>query len=374
MPGIYLHIPYCRKACHYCDFHFSTNLKNKTAMVDAIVQELHIRKDYFQREEIKTIYFGGGTPSLLEENELQKILETIHQLFSVNSSAEITMECNPEDLSTEKLEFLKQAGINRLSIGIQTFNNEILQFLNRAHDADEAINAVKNAKILGFENITIDLMYALPNSTLKTLQHDLELATSLDVPHISAYCFTLEEKTVFGKWEKKKIILKNSDETEQAHYHLLTSHLKTNGYEQYEISNFARNERYSKHNSAYWMGELYLGIGPGSHSFDGTNRAWNISNNAIYIEKLNAGLLALETEILSNKDRINEAILIQLRTKWGLDLSKIKEELGYDLFAEKKAIIEKLSTNRLIEIKDSKMYLTEEGKLLADGIVVELML
>ena len=334
-------------------------------MVDAIVQELHIRKDYFHGEEIKTIYLGGGTPSLLEENELQKILATIHQLFSVNSSAEITMECNPEDLSIEKLQFLKQTGINRLSIGIQTFNNEILHFLNRAHDADEAINAVKNAKSIGFENITIDLMYALPNSSLQTLQHDLELATSLDVPHISAYCFTLEEKTVFGKWEKKKIILKNSDETEQVHYHLLTSHLK--------ISNFARNEHYSKHNSAYWMGEQYLGIGPGSHSFDGTNRAWNISNNTLYIEKLNAGLLALETETLSNKDRINEAILIQLRTKWGLNLSKIKEELGYDLLAEKKSIIEKLSTNRLIEITNSKMYLTEEGKLLADGIVVELM-
>jgi len=342
-------------------------------MVQAIVRELHERKDYFQNKTVETIYFGGGTPSLLSDNELSLILDAVFQIYKVDTQAEITIECNPEDLNSLKLEFLKSKGINRLSIGIQTFDNTILKYLNRVHDSEQAVNAVKIAQSLGFVNITVDLMYALPYSNLGILQKDLETAVSLNVPHISAYCFTLEEKTAFGKMVKQIKLLKNEDIVEQEHYELLRKYLEINGYEQYEISNYAREGQYSRHNSAYWFGKHYLGIGPGAHSFNGIERQWNISNNPLYIQKVLKGDKAFETETLSPADKFNEGILTQLRTKWGVNAELLKVSSNADLFKIKHNEILKLKTSGLINQTETHLYLTEKGKLLADGIVTELM-
>ncbi len=374
MFGIYIHIPFCRKACHYCDFHFSTNLSNKTEMVLAIVHELHQRKDFFYNKSVETIYLGGGTPSILSDSELSLIMETIHLEYNVNPEAEVTIECNPEDITLEKLSHFKNLGINRLSIGIQTFNNDVLQFLNRSHSSEQADLAVKLSQDLGFDNITVDLMYALPGSNLDILQSDLDKTTSLEVPHISAYCFTLEEKTVFGKMAKQNKLQKNEDSMEQFHYEKLHKHLINIGYEQYEISNFAQNEKYSRHNTAYWFGRSYLGIGPGAHSFNGRSRQWNISNNALYIQKTMQNDMAFEIEILTKNDIFNEGILTSLRTKWGIDVKKLFQQSNIDLFKEKhKEIVNKKNSGLLYQT-ESNLFLTEKGKLLADAIIVDLMI
>ncbi|MBC7389734.1 MAG: radical SAM family heme chaperone HemW [Opitutaceae bacterium] len=374
MFGIYIHIPFCRQACHYCDFHFSTNLSNKTEMVKAIVHELNQKKDFYFGKTVETIYLGGGTPSLLSEIELASILETIYKEYKVNPEAEITIECNPEDISFKKLSYFKKSGVNRLSIGIQTFNDKVLHFLNRSHSSQQADLAVKLSQDLGFDNITVDIMYALPGSNLDILQTDLDKIILLGIPHISAYCFTLEEKTVFGKMVKQNKLLKNEDSIEQSHYENLHKHLSSNGYEQYEISNFARNEKYSRHNSAYWFGRPYLGIGPGAHTFNGSERQWNISNNALYIQKTMVNENAFEIETLSKSDIYNEGLLTQLRTKWGVNAKSLLQQSEIDLFSEKQKEIEKLIINNMVYKTDSHLFLTEKGKLLADGIVVDLMI
>jgi oxygen-independent coproporphyrinogen-3 oxidase len=343
-------------------------------MVQAIVHELELRKDYFNSKEVNTIYFGGGTPSLLSESELGFLLEHIHRLFSIASQAEITIECNPEDLSKDKLTSLNTLYFNRLSIGIQTFNDNILKYTNRIHTGAEARQAVLNAQEKGFENITLDLMYALPQGTMETLQHDLETLVSLNVPHLSAYCFTLEEKTVFGTWAKQKKLDKHGDDWEQENYLQVQKYLTQHSYEQYEISNFARKGRYSRHNSSYWLGEHYLGIGPGAHSYNGTERQWNMRNNALYIQKLKHNQLAYESELLSQKEQLNELLLVQLRTKWGLNLDNIKSRFGFDFMDVRKKEIHKLLKNNLLQTENNVLFLTEKGKLLADAITVDLML
>ena len=355
-------------------------------MVKAIVHELDLRKDYFRggptldhisspntRSQINTVYFGGGTPSLLSREELAMILEATNKNFGLANVVEQTIECNPEDLSIQKLVLFKELGFNRLSIGIQTFQDSILQYINRAHNASQARNAVKWAKEVGFENITVDLIYALPNATAETLLRDIEETMQLEIPHISAYCLTVEEKTVFGKWEKQKKLKNKDEDFEKAQYLLLTETLALNGYEQYEISNFSRGEKYSQHNSAYWFGHHYLGIGPGAHSFNGRERQWNISNNAEYIDKIGINTLPMESELLSNADRINETLLTQLRTKWGVDLSKIKSDLSYDLSTQKAKEIALFLRNGWVKQQGTVLTLTIEGKLLGDKIVAELM-
>ena len=343
-------------------------------MVQAIVHELELRKDYFNSKEVNTIYFGGGTPSLLSESELGFLLENIHRLFPIASQAEITIECNPEDLSKKKINSLNTLHFNRLSIGIQTFNDGILKYTNRIHTGAEACQAVLDAQEKGFENITLDLMYALPKGTMETLQQDLDTLVSLNVPHLSAYCFTLEEKTVFGTWAKQKKLDKHGDDWEQKNYLQVQKHLTQHGYEQYEISNFARNGRYSRHNSSYWLGEHYLGIGPGAHSYNGTERQWNMRNNALYIQKLEKLTLAYESELLGQKEQLNELLLVQLRTKWGLNLDNIKSRFGFDFMDARKKEIHKLLKSNLLQLENNILYLTEKGKLLADAITVDLML
>ena len=343
-------------------------------MVQAIVHELIQKKDFYFNENVETIYFGGGTPSLLSNFDLSLIMDTIYKEYKVNPEAEITIECNPEDISIEKLSHFKNIGINRLSIGIQTFNNEVLRFLNRSHTSEQADLAVKLSKDLGFVNITIDLMYALPGSNLDILHTDLEKAISLEIEHISAYCFTLEEKTAFGKMVKQNKLLKNEDSVEQLHYEKLHKHLTDNGFEQYEISNFARNEKYSKHNTAYWLGRPYLGIGPGAHSFNESQRQWNISNNAAYIQKIMMNDIAFEIETLTKNDIFNEGIMIHLRTKWGINSKLLFQQSEIDLFSAKQKEIEKLIVHGMVYKTDDHLFLTEKGKLLADGIIVELMI
>lgn len=350
-------------------------------MVEAIVRELELRKDYFhtQRSDnthpstINTVYFGGGTPSLLSREELKAILNAAQKSFYLGNVLEQTIECNPEDLSFEKLKTLKELGFNRLSIGIQTFQEPILQYINRAHTADQAKKSVTLAKELGFENITVDLIYALPGATAETLLMDIEETLRLEVPHISAYCFTVEEKTVFGKWQRQKKLHVQGDDFEREQYLLLTQTLARNGYEQYEISNFAKVGNYSQHNSAYWLGHHYLGIGPGAHSYDGKERQWNISNNSVYIESLSQNNLPSESEKLSNTNKINEALLTRLRTKWGVDLHQLKQDFDCDLAVLKANTIALLLEKNYIQLQENALLLTNEGKLLGDKIVAELM-
>lgn len=420
---IYIHIPFCKQACHYCDFHFSTNLKQKQAFLCALDKEIDLQKEFFStavfpnsekntpllvssratNQKIKTIYFGGGTPSILEISELKSILEKIKSTFLVDSTAEITLEANPDDLtSLEFLQQLKEIGFNRLSIGIQSFEESFLKFMNRAHNADEAKNCVKLAQKAGFENISIDLIYGvqLPNQQSNNLIHqidntinnfenqseglisdshhfwqkDLEFALSLNVPHISAYCLTIEPKTQFGNSLKKGKIKPIDEEFAAQQFEILTETLKENGYIHYEISNFAKPNQFSKHNTAYWQDEPYLGLGASAHSYDGKNRFMNVANNRNYVESLEKNILPQILDELSENDRINEYFLTSLRTIWGIDLDHLLKKYNYNLLENQSKTISKLIDNQMIELKNDKIILTEKGKLFADGIASDLFL
>lgn len=372
MAGIYIHIPFCKQACHYCDFHFSTNTSRKTEMVQAIVRELQLQKDYLGDELVNTIYFGGGTPSLLSEAELQLLLETLYQHFSITEHAELTLEANPDDLHADKLKMLYKAGINRLSIGIQSFYEPHLKFLNRAHNAMEASRCVQLAQDSGFNNISIDLIYAIPSENHQIWENDLARAIALQPQHISSYCLTIEEKTVFGNWLRKGKLNEVGENYAAEQFEMLLSTLKANGYEQYEISNFCLPDFHSHHNSNYWCREPYLGAGPGAHSYDGQSRQFNISNNSIYLKSLAEDEIPAEQEMLSPQDQINEYIMTGLRTKWGCDLQKIKDEYNYDLFLKNKSYLNNLLAEGKISMQDQHLILTDSGKLLADRIASDL--
>ncbi|MDF9794762.1 oxygen-independent coproporphyrinogen-3 oxidase [Catalinimonas alkaloidigena] len=374
MAGIYIHIPFCKQACHYCDFHFSTNTSRKTEMVQAIIRELQLQKDYLGGELVNTIYFGGGTPSLLSASELSQLLKSLDQLFPITDKAEITLEANPDDLNADKLKILKTAGINRLSIGIQSFHEPHLKFLNRAHNANEASNCVQFAQDVGFDNISIDLIYAIPAKDHAIWESDLAKAIALQVQHISSYCLTIEEKTVFGNWLRKGKLKEVEDNYAAEQFEMLLSTLKTNGYEQYEISNFCLPDFYSRHNSNYWRKEPYLGVGPGAHSYNGQHRQFNISNNNLYLKALTEEKIPAEQDILALHDQINEYIMTGLRTKWGCDLRKIKEEYKYDLYQENKIYLDQLLADGKILMQDQYLILTDSGKLLADRIASDLFI
>ncbi|MEK6481458.1 radical SAM family heme chaperone HemW [Catalinimonas sp. 4WD22] len=372
MAGIYIHIPFCKQACHYCDFHFSTNTSRKTEMVQAIVRELQLQKNYLGSEPVNTIYFGGGTPSLLSEAELQLLLETLYQHFSITEHAELTLEANPDDLNTDKLKMLHKAGANRLSIGIQSFHEPHLKFLNRAHNAVEASNCVQLAQDVGFDNISIDLIYAIPSENHQIWESDLAKAIALQPQHISSYCLTIEEKTVFGNWLRKGKLSEVGENYAAEQFEMLLSSLKADGYEQYEISNFCLPDFHSRHNSNYWCREPYLGVGPGAHSYNRQSRQFNISNNSIYLKSLAEDEIPAEQEMLSPQDQINEYIMTGLRTKWGCDLQKIKDEYNYDLFLENKNYLNNLLAEGKISMQDQHLILTDSGKLLADRIASDL--
>jgi oxygen-independent coproporphyrinogen-3 oxidase len=372
MAGIYIHIPFCKQACYYCDFHFSTNQEKKAEMVQAINTELSLQKNYLESEPVQTIYFGGGTPSLLTREELEAILNGIYTHFQVAEMPEITLEANPDDLSTAKFRALRESGVNRLSIGIQSFDDTVLQFLNRAHDAASSYRCVEEARNNGFDNISIDLIYSIPGQDDATWLKNIQKALALHPEHISSYSLTIEEKTAFGRWAAQGKLKGVEDEISAGQLELLVESLEQAGYEQYEVSNFARPGFISRHNSSYWREQKYLGVGPSAHSFNGISRQYNIPQNHTYLQSLAAGKLPSTVEMLSREDKINDYLLTRLRTSWGADLKKLKEELAYDLFSIHRQYLDSLRLQGFAYIENDVLVLSRTGKLLADKISSDL--
>lgn len=374
MAGIYLHIPFCRQACYYCDFHFSTNSEIKGALVSAMGEEISLQRNYLGGDSLRTIYFGGGTPSLLDPKELESLLEAIFKTHRVVEGAEITLECNPDDLTRTKLADFRALGINRLSIGIQSFDNDVLHYLNRVHEATTAIRSVDDARKAGFENISIDLIYAIPGMSSESWRENLTQAVGLQTQHISAYTLTIEEKTTFGNWLSKGKLKPVDEALAAEQQELLMDILPKAGYMQYEISNFAKPDFESRHNQGYWKGDKYLGIGPSAHSFDKTSRQHNISNNHLYVRSIREHRIPYETEVLKRSDQINEYILTALRTDRGCDLDALKQNFNYDLLGRHAAYIRELESHNLVSLQHSRLTLTHAGRLLADKISSDLFL
>ena len=370
MAGIYIHIPFCKQKCTYCDFHFSTSYQSYyDSMIACLQKELIARKDELENQVIETIYFGGGTPSLLNVAELEKLIQTVNEEYNCAENLECTLEANPDDITLQEVEAWKSAGINRLSIGIQSFDPEDLLWMNRAHSADEGLNCIRLAQQAGIENISLDLIYGLPNMANDRWMKQINQAIELNVTHISAYCLTVEEKTALHQLVKKKQIQPASNEQQSEQFDLLISTLKNAGFEHYEISNFAKPGFISKHNSNYWKGIHYLGIGPSAHSFDGKARSWNIANNQQYIRLINASEIVFEKEILSLKDQFNELLLIGLRTSWGVDMTALQEKLTFS--EEFKRNLSDFQSKDWLKIVDNQIILTDEGKHWADFIAQE---
>lgn len=371
MAGIYIHIPFCKQKCSYCDFHFSTNLQHKPNLIQAINKELEIRKNEISTP-LETIYFGGGTPSILSEIELESIFETIYKNYSTKNLKEITLEANPDDLNKEKLNFLKSTPINRFSIGVQSFFEEDLKLMNRAHNAQEAETSIKLAQDFGFENITIDLIYGSTTTTNEMWKQNLQKAIELNVPHISSYALTVEEKTILDHQIKKGITKPVDEDRQNEQFQLLVDTLTSNDFIQYEISNFGKEDYFSLHNSNYWKGIHYLGIGPSAHSYNGKTRAWNIANNSKYIQAINENNLPQEIEVLNEVEKFNEMIMIGLRTIYGIDLNRINSEFSQPLVNSFHQELNQLINENLVEKKENKIILKPEAKFFADGIASRL--
>tara|TARA_R110002096_G_scaffold115365_2_gene249907 strand:+ start:126007 stop:127131 length:1125 start_codon:yes stop_codon:yes gene_type:complete len=369
--GLYIHIPFCKKACIYCDFHFSTSLKYKQEMVDAICKELKMRKEFLNNKPLKSIYFGGGTPSLMEKNDLDQIFDAIHHNFSVDTEAEITLEANPDDLTTDKLKSLSASLINRLSIGVQSFRDEDLILMNRSHNSQQAEKCISQAQDLGLENISIDLIYAQPNMSNRVWKEQLQKAISLNVNHISSYALTVEPKTVLAYKIKTGEIKELNDETAFDQFSILVDELSQAGYDHYEVSNFSKNGRRAVHNSSYWKGDPYLGVGPSAHSFCPGLRSWNISNNALYLKGIESGEMAMESENLSLQDQFNEWLMISLRTMEGLDRNVL--ELQFQDFKNhfQTELIPLLSLGKLEENGD-RIFIPRAWRFHSDGIASSL--
>jgi len=366
MSGIYIHIPFCKQACNYCNFHFATSLLKKDVLLDAICKEIALTaKD--QDWRVNTIYFGGGTPSLLDRGEVDAILQSVRSFYEVDAHAEITLEANPDDITAEKLQGWKGIGINRLSIGVQSFFEEDLQWMNRAHNAGQARNGLELA-LQHFDNVTIDLIYGTPGLTNEKWRQNVATAIALGVPHLSCYALTVEPKTPLDKLirlHKKEEV--NAD-VQSEQFLLLMDWASEAGYEHYEISNFAKPGFRSRHNASYWQGKPYVGIGPSAHSFNGAERRWNIANNQRYIDGLERGVLPFEKEVLTPVQKLNESIMISLRTMEGLDLGKMSQE-------EKGAVVkaaQKYIKQQLVLHENDVLRLTNEGRLYADGIAADL--
>lgn len=342
--------------------------------MEALSKEISLQSQFLNSDPIETIYFGGGTPSLLDDSEMAKIWLSLHQHLDLGGLAEVTLEANPDDLHPAKLESLRASGINRLSIGVQSFHDPHLQFMNRSHLGHEAVESIENARRAGFDNISIDLIYAIPYPTHEVWIQDLDRALELYPEHISAYCLTIEDKTAFGKWQKTGK-LKPVDESFAAdQFEILIETLEARGFDQYEISNFARDGCYSKHNTSYWQQKKYLGIGPSAHSFNGSWRQYNVSNNTLYVKAIKEGVVPFEREELSDSDRFNEYLLTSIRTKWGTNLSFGLREFGVDIEKLNAEELDLLQKERLLFVSDSTLYLTKKGKLLADEITSRLMI
>jgi oxygen-independent coproporphyrinogen-3 oxidase len=371
LAGIYLHIPFCKQACAYCNFHFSTSLRFKDDLTQALAREIELEREYLGGESIETIYFGGGTPSLLPIADCRLLLATIHKNFRVAANAEITLEANPDDITTEKLQGWKDVGINRLSIGVQSFFEEELKWMNRAHDSRQAFNSLELA-VGAFDNITMDLIYGSPLLTDDMWQQNVERATGFGIPHLSCYALTVEEKTPLQKLIRTSKSAAVDADKQARQFLLLMQWLKEKGYEHYEVSNFAKPGLRSRHNSSYWKGAKYLGLGPSAHSFNGAERRWNVANNNIYLRSIKEGLPQRETELLSVNNRLNETIMISLRTMEGLDLERIEKEFGPSERNRIQQDLQKFVNSGLVRLHHSMAQLTEEGMLMADGIAADL--
>jgi len=385
LAGIYIHIPFCRQACFYCNFHFSTSGAYKKEMCECLVKEIILRQDSLKQnkpdgftilssadEKIETIYFGGGTPSLLAESEIGDILDAIQKNYHVDDNAEITLEANPDDINSEKLLAWKKSGINRLSIGIQSFVDRDLIWMNRAHNAEQALKSIVLAKDAGFDNFSIDLIFGTPGLPDDEWQKNIAMAVDLDIPHISSYALTVEPKTALQKMIELKKKENTDNEAQARQFVILMNTLRKAGYEHYEISNFAKPGYRSRHNSSYWKGEKYIGIGPSAHSFNGNERSWNKANNMIYIKSVQQNIIPFEKEILTETQKLNEYVMTSLRTMEGMDL---------DFIEKKFSVNEKNTIQNLLHSKIKKEYLlqqknrvilTDEGKLFADLISVTL--
>jgi oxygen-independent coproporphyrinogen-3 oxidase len=381
LSGIYLHIPFCKQACHYCDFHFSTSLAKKEDLVKAIAKELVLRKKEIPAP-VETIYFGGGTPSLLSVTELQFLISTIYETYDVIDEPEITLEANPDDLipllssenTTETIfEQYRSIGINRLSIGIQSFYEDDLKLMNRAHNAEEATKCLSEATRF-FDNITIDLIYGIPHMSNEKWVSNIEKALSFGINHISSYALTVESKTALENFIKKGVIEAPKDDVTHEHFQLLVATLKANEFIHYELSNFGKPHYFSKHNTSYWLGKPYLGVGPSAHSFSGTERAWNVANNTQYIKNIQNDILPITREILTVNDRFNEYIMTGLRTIYGVALDKIQAEFGQAVYQQLLKSSEKHINQGVLIIKNNTLLTTDSGKFLCDGIASDLFI
>lgn len=375
LSGIYIHIPFCRQACHYCNFHFSTSLKYKDELIAALLKEIELTKTaetITGKEYCETIYFGGGTPSILEHNDITMIFDALQTKFSIAPNAEITFEANPDDIKPAKLNFWKQAGINRLSVGIQSFLEKELLWMNRAHTAADALRCLDEITDAGFTNFSIDLIYGSPLLSNEEWLNNIEKVIKKKIPHISCYALTVEPKTALDKMidQKKKVPVNAETQAEQ--FLLLMDRMKLAGYEHYEISNFALPGMRSKHNSSYWQGKNYYGFGPSAHAYDGKRRKWNVANNALYIKALQKNEIPFEEELLSETQKINEYIMTSLRTVEGLSLENVSNNFGKQytdaLQKNSKRYIDSLKLENI----NSNLILTREGKLFADGIAADL--
>ena len=371
MSGIYIHIPFCKNACHYCDFHFSTSLQKMPDMVQAIEKEILLQQNYLS-DTINTLYFGGGTPSLLQKQDLNKLITLLTENFRIADTAEITLESNPDDITQEKADEWREAGINRVSIGIQSFFEADLRWMNRAHTAEQAKNCIEWVRGSGFENITIDLIYGSPGLTDEMWKQNIETALLFGIPHLSCYALTVEPKTALAKMIAAKKTDPVDPEKQARHFTILTSTLEEAGFEHYEISNFAKPGFRSKHNSAYWQGAHYLGLGPSAHSFNGVSRQWNIANNSLYIQSLLQGIVPFEKETLTKTQQLNEYIMTGLRTMEGVSINRIAEQWGQmiaDSILHQAA--QYLEQGQMV-YRNPFLQLTLSGKFLADGIAADL--
>ena len=375
MSGIYIHIPFCKQACHYCDFHFSTSMKKKDEMVLALAKEIEMRKSEFQDDPefsgVETIYFGGGTPSILEISDLKLLIDAVYSSYKVIENPEITVEANPDDLSKERIIELSNNRINRLSIGIQSFFEDDLKMMNRAHNSENAIECLKLATHY-FDNITIDLIYGIPEMSNEKWLQNIETALSFNIPHISSYALTVEPKTALHNFIQKGIIPQPDDELASTHFNLLVEKLEKNGFIHYELSNFGKENYFSKNNSSYWLGKKYIGIGPSAHSYDGISRSWNVSNNSLYLKSIQENQLPSETEILTKTDKYNEYVMTGLRTIWGISLDRIETEFGLKYLDYLKTQAQKFIIDELLFVENKILKPTKKGKFLSDGIASDL--
>ena len=372
MSGIYIHIPFCKKACHYCNFHFSTSMRHADDMVNAIRQEIRLRKQD-AKLPVETIYFGGGTPSVLITQQLRVLLGEVYNQYEVIDNPEITLEANPDDLSSAYILAVQNLGVNRLSIGVQSFLDDELTLMNRAHNASQALSSVERAKKV-FDNVSIDLLFGNPNTTLDDWKRNLDRALQLEVPHISSYALTLEPKTVLERFVDKGLVSTLDENVVEAQFHHLVDTLTQAGYDHYELSSFGKAGYHSQNNMGYWQGKTYLGIGPSAHGFDGNQRYWNVSNNASYMQQITKGELPQTIEKLSVVDRFNESIMVGLRASWGVSLQAMENDLGLRYRQHLEDQAKRFVDEGLLHIDNNALKTTPKGAFLADGISADLFL